>query len=235
MSFVNAPLDQIQCRLDVPQEVENNYEDDGASSPSTQCACKISVHAHLLLQCAFASSCRSIGSSVDRREVFGKKRCTGLTQGGGAICAHPVARASPSETRDGSLAIAAPLFCSAHRSSKIFCKLSQNSAEVPKKRPNRSAVSPVIARWPFNICVMRLTGTSIRRASSAALMPSASRSSRNVSPGWIGSRMAKFLSVVINNLYFGRARTSIGPLETNSPLVVDANAPLSITSTLKCL
>jgi len=55
--------------------------------------------------------------------------------------------------------------------------------------------SPVTARWPLRIREMRFTGISMRRASSAALMPSASRSSRSVSPGWIGSRMGLCLLI----------------------------------------
>ena len=37
--------------------------------------------------------------------------------------------------------------------------MSQNCALVPKKCPRRKAVSPVIGRVPFKICVTRLVGT----------------------------------------------------------------------------
>ena len=53
-------------------------------------------------------------------------------------------------------------------------------------------------------------------------MPSASRSSRSVSPGWMGSRMSSILSMID----FGRPGAALGPFEANPPLVVDANAPL---------
>ena len=46
----------------------------------------------------------------------------------------------------GRRRMVAPAFCSANRSSYNFCTLSQNSALVPKKCANLSAVSPVTAR-----------------------------------------------------------------------------------------
>ena len=82
-------------------------------------------------------------------------------------------------------------------------RCGRRSPDVPKKRPwwwrpayrheavlgiHRAAIvpprlrrrkSPVTARRPLRISVMRFTGTSMRRASSAALIPSASRSSRS--------------------------------------------------------
>ena len=63
-------------------------------------------------------------------------------------------------------------------------------ARRPEETPQaKCCVAPVTARRPLRISVIRFVGTSIRRASSAALMPSASRSSRSVSPGWMGSRV----------------------------------------------
>ena len=54
-------------------------------------------------------------------------------------------------------------------------RFNQNSPDVPKTRPERSAVPPVTARRTTRILVMRLTGTSIRLHSSAALAPSTPR------------------------------------------------------------
>lgn len=73
---------------------------------------------------------------------------------------------------------------------------------------------------------MRFAGTLIRRANSAALMPSASRSSRNVSPGWMGPRMSCILSMVVDDFHFGRPGIALGSLQTDPPLVVDADAQL---------
>lgn len=53
---------------------------------------------------------------------------------------------------------------------------------------NRSAVSAVIARFPFTIALMRPGGTAISRASLLMLMPIGfMNSSKRISPGWIGS------------------------------------------------
>ena len=49
-------------------------------------------------------------------------------------------------------------------------------------------MSAVTARRPVRIWVTRFAGTAIRRASSAALMPSSSSSSLRISPGWMGVR-----------------------------------------------
>jgi hypothetical protein len=54
---------------------------------------------------------------------------------------------------------------------------------MPKKWPNRSAVSPVMARWPFTMPVIRYVGTSTLRASYASLILSAFSSSASCSPG----------------------------------------------------
>ena len=78
-----------------------------------------------------------------------------------------------------SRAIAAPFFCFARRSSSSYWRLSQNRPVAPKKRNRRSAESPEMAR--LRTSVMRWTGTVIRRTSSVAFIPSASRHSRSVS------------------------------------------------------
>ena len=54
--------------------------------------------------------------------------------------------AASSRFKVGSFLIAFPALASANRSSYKVCRLSQNSALVPKKWARRSAVSPVIAR-----------------------------------------------------------------------------------------
>ena len=41
--------------------------------------------------------------------------------------------------------------------------------------------------------------------------------------------------MVIHDLHFGRARTSLRPLEADPPLVVDADAPLPFAPALECL
>jgi hypothetical protein len=59
----------------------------------------------------------------------------------------------------GSVLMDLPAFCSARRRSYRLCGLSQNRALDPKKWARRSAVSPVMLRVPFRICVTRLVGT----------------------------------------------------------------------------
>jgi hypothetical protein len=49
-----------------------------------------------------------------------------------------------------------PAFCSARRNSYTLCRFNQNSAVVPKKCARRSAVSPLIARWPFRMPVTQI-------------------------------------------------------------------------------
>src|SRR6266851_9181226 len=58
-----------------------------------------------------------------------------------------------------------------------------------------------MARVPFKICVTRLVGTSIFRASSAALISSACSSSARCSPGWIAVSAIAMLLVMVNNLH----------------------------------
>lgn len=54
--------------------------------------------------------------------------------------------------------------------------------------PSRIAVSAVISRSPFRICVMRLAGTSIFRANAGALIDKDSSSCCRCSPGCIASK-----------------------------------------------
>lgn len=96
--------------------------------------------------------------------------------------------ASLARLRVGRALIAFPALRSARRRSYSDCRFSQNCALVPKKWARRSAVSPVIARCPFRMAVIRLVGTLSWRDSSAALIPSSFSSSARCSPGCIGAR-----------------------------------------------
>src|SRR5258708_17263362 len=86
-------------------------------------------------------------------------------------------------------------------------------------------------RVPFRICVMRLVGILHFRARSRALSSSASRSSARCSPGWIAGIAITVLLVIIDNLYVGRPRRSGWPLKPQTPLIVNANAVLSLAVT----
>ena len=59
----------------------------------------------------------------------------------------------------------------------------QNSAEVPKYRDRRRAVSDVILLFPFNISVIRLVDTPSFSEKSLADIFNSSSSSFNISPG----------------------------------------------------
>jgi hypothetical protein len=60
---------------------------------------------------------------------------------------------------------------------------------VPKYRPSRKAVSPVIPRRSATIACTRVTGTPRSLANRYAVIPSRSmNSSRSCSPGWIGGK-----------------------------------------------
>src|SRR5258708_846562 len=83
---------------------------------------------------------------------------------------------------------------------------------------------------------MRLVGTLSWRASAAALMFNARRSSVSTSPGWIGMRaMSSLLSMVVKDFYFVGSWGRIVRLEANPPLVVDANAVLPFPVALQGL
>src|ERR1700746_2081643 len=75
---------------------------------------------------------------------------------------------------------------------------------------------------------MRLVGTLIFRASSAALISSASSSSARCSPGWIVVSAIAMLRVIVNNLHVWRPWRAVGPLEANPPLIVNADAVLAL-------
>src|SRR5262245_34736536 len=86
-----------------------------------------------------------------------------------------------------------------------------------------------MARWPLIISVMRLVGTSRWRARAAALMLRALSSSARCSPGCIVIIGITFtLLVIVNNFDGRRAGRTVGPLEADPPLVIDADAVLPL-------
>jgi len=58
-----------------------------------------------------------------------------------------------------------PSRCSCLSRSSCVWRFSQNCADMRKYRPNRRAVSAVIARWPLTISLIRRGGTPMSRAS----------------------------------------------------------------------
>jgi hypothetical protein len=128
-----------------------------------------------------------------------------------------------------SALIAGPDFRCASPISYWLCRFSQNWALVPKKCPSRKAVSPVIDRRPFNICVTRLVGTPSCRESSLRSCPSLSVLPLDARPGVSLSSFP--LSVVIHNFHVRRAVGVYRPIKTNPPLIVnpDAILPLPIS------
>src|SRR5712664_159634 len=86
-------------------------------------------------------------------------------------------------------------------------------------------------RVPFRICVTRLVGTFILRASSAALRSSASSSSARCSPGWIAAIAITILLVIIGNFHVGRPGWPVEPFKAQAPLIVNANAVLAFAVT----
>ena len=94
-------------------------------------------------------------------------------------------------------------------------------------------------RMPFTIAPMRLGGTSRSRASWLMLIPNGfMKSSRRISPGWIGSSSfdgfivrLDGVSVVIHNLNV--MRIAVTPREADAPLIVDSNAICPRTVTLQ--
>ena len=83
---------------------------------------------------------------------------------------------------------------------------------------------------PFTMAPMRLGGTSRSRANLFVLIPNGfMKSSRRISPGWIGSsRFDGFIVislgvlVVIHNLNV--MRIAVTPGEADAPLAMDSNA-----------
>ncbi len=113
------------------------------------------------------------------------------------------------------------------------CIRVQYSGVVPKYKLSRNAVSTVIPRRSFTISDMRVAGTRNDNASAFTERSKGFRkSSRKYSPGCIATnRSVFFLSttslslVIIHHLDVARILTV--PFETDSKLLVDADAPLS--------
>ena len=115
-------------------------------------------------------------------------------------------------------------FFSARRNPQPFWRLSQNAALAPKKRASRKAVSPTIARWPFRIPVTRFRGAWSRRASADALMFSSLCCSARCLPRCMADRGIAILPTVFDDLDILGPEASAGPLETDPPPVVAADA-----------
>src|SRR5208283_2882624 len=100
------------------------------------------------------------------------------------------------------------------------CRPRKKPGVKPKYRVKRRSVSAVTARLPSTISLIRRGGTRNARASAVWLRLSGRRnSSSRISPGvGLGSQYG---SVIIDDFDMGRA--SIPPVETDAPLVVDAN------------
>jgi hypothetical protein len=97
------------------------------------------------------------------------------------------------------------------------------------KRQRRRSVSAVIARLPFTMALMRLSGTSMACANRYWLLPIGLRnSSSNTSPGGTSSK-----SVVVND--FNVFWSSFRPDEAEPELVVDADAVLAMAVSAKRL
>jgi hypothetical protein len=101
-------------------------------------------------------------------------------------------------------------------------------------------VSAVIARLPRTMSFTRVTGTINSIASRFAVKLSGLRkSSRSVSPGWMGDMVLFFFvkvyrpSVIVHNFNVDRIRT--GPTEADPPLIIDANAVLPSPAPRKTL
>ena len=113
------------------------------------------------------------------------------------------------------------------------CRFSQNWASTPKYLCSLKAVSAVMDLFPFTISLILLGGTERSRESWLMLMPKGSRkSSRRISPGFIGSRFFfcthRGTSVIVCN--FNMVRIAVIPFETYAPLLIDTDSilPFSI-------
>jgi len=106
--------------------------------------------------------------------------------------------------------------------SWLACIRSQKPSLRPKKRLSRRSVSAVIARRPFTIALMRLSGTPIANARRYWLIPIGLRnSSSRTSPG--GTSRS---SVVVND--FDLLWPGFRPDKAEPELVVDADAVLAM-------
>ena len=88
-------------------------------------------------------------------------------------------------------------------------------------------------RAPFTIAPMRLGGTSRSRANWLMLIPNGfMKSSRRISPGWIGSScfdgfIGRTPSALVVIDYRNVVRIAATPSEADAPLVINSNAILS--------
>lgn len=127
--------------------------------------------------------------------------------------------------------------------SQSTCSPSQKSADIPRTRASRSAVSDVIERLPRMISLSRGNEMPRRTANSDWVMPSGlTNSSSNISPGRVGGRrrgsrratrscerlcksVVTGLLVIIRDLNL--VDISSLPSKTDPVLIVDPNAVLS--------
>jgi hypothetical protein len=75
---------------------------------------------------------------------------------------------------------------------------------------------------------MRLAGTLICLARAVAVRLISANSSFKIVPGWIGGRAMMFSSMIVNNFNVARSSFTFCPSKTNPPLLVYANAKLSL-------
>jgi len=89
------------------------------------------------------------------------------------------------------------------RSNSVW-RLSQNWASIPKYRSSLNAVSAVMALFPFTISLILLGGTERSLESWFMLIPKGSKkSSRRISPGFIGSRLSFLVIIAPCNMSSG--------------------------------
>lgn len=119
---------------------------------------------------------------------------------------------------------ASGLFIACQRSQSC-CKPSQKSADIPRTRDSRNAVSGVTDRLPLIISFNRGYDTPNRRASSTCVRSSGlTNSSRSISPGWVGGRFfgsRRPTSVIVCDCDF--VCMAFLPCETDSILLIDAD------------
>lgn len=135
--------------------------------------------------------------------------------------------------------------CIACQRSQSTCSPSQKSADIPRTRASRSAVSDVIERLPRMISLSLGNEIPRRIANSDWVMPSGlTNSSSNISPGRVGGRrrgnrratracarpcesVVPGLLVIIRDLNL--VDISSLPSETNPILIVNSDAVLSVS------
>jgi hypothetical protein len=123
----------------------------------------------------------------------------------------------------------------ASQRSTARCAFIQNSGALPNSRERRSAISGLTARRPRRSSFTDCRDTPAASASAATLNPKSGRkSSRSISPGWVGRRVILRLfgtaiafscSVVVT--YFDVVRVAVDEPKTNTPLIVDGDGVLS--------